>query len=186
MKFVIDKTLNTKEYSEPMRHMMTPSEWSGIRQDKSLNQFHDLIDSNEKDIYYTIEVKNTPLIINHREIMETGMDYLLKYDVVVDLMEYFDEYNMWYNSFRMKLNSKSEVNYSKENLSSMDEVQLDKLKNFTPGQTQYLNGWMRHLGKMIRPDEEYKVEGDKTGVYSSLFKTQSEYVSEVTSSNSTD
>ena len=68
----------------------------------------------------------------------------------------------------------------------MDEVQLDKLKNFTPGQTQYLNGWMRHLGKMIRPDEEYKVEGDKTGVYSSLFKTQSEYVSEVTSSNSTD
>lgn len=184
MKYNINKQNNTKEYQKSHRDLLKSDEvWNDMTKDKNVSKYHELLRTNNDSQYtnYTIEVKNIPLEINHREIMEHGINYLFQNDVVVDIPSYWDEYMNWYTNFHMKLTSKSEVNMSMKDLSTKQDTQNS---NFINGQIQYLDGWMRYLKGLIEPDTIVNEVGDKTGVYSSLFSQSTEWVSEVTGSKS--
>lgn len=90
---------------------------------------------------YTIEVKNIPLKVNHTQLLQEGYEYLLDQNVVVNRDEYLEEYQSFLNTFRVYLNSKQEVQKSKEDLS----------REF--GDKQYTEGWRRHLMSYVEPEK---------------------------------
>ena len=185
MKYIIDKTLNTPEYQQPLKDILKSDDvWVDVKKDKNMIEYKNLMESNNYSYQtsYSILVKGVPLQINHRLIMKSGMEYLYSKDVVVSMEDYFTEYNNWYPSFSMELNSKSEVNMSCEDLSFSPDNK--KYKDFVVGQKQYLLGWIGHLGSMVEPDKVTIKSGDNTGKYSSLFQKNKEMISEISGSNS--
>ena len=185
MKYVIDEKLNTKEYQQNHSEILKSDDvWKDMIKDKNMVEYKELLRSNNYsyNTSYTLKVKDIPLQIKHREIMETGMKYLTSKNVIVSLKEYFTEYNNWYPQYCVETNSKSEVNMSCEDLSNTTDDK--KYKDFINGNRQYLDGWIRHLGGMIEPEKVPNKSGDKTGKYSSLFQQNDEWISEVSGSNS--
>jgi len=88
---------------------------------------------------YGVVVNNVDLMIDHRQIMKSGMDYIIEKGKSVDFSEFLNEYHFWFNGFYPKVSNKQDIQKSGKDLSpKMTE--------------QYQNGFVSHIRNIIDPN----------------------------------
>jgi len=168
-----------KTYIEGISKFFTDTNLNVLPRDPNYQNVKSLIQSNENDCIYTIEVKNIPLQINHFRNLQEGLKYLLGQRVVISPKEYLEEYHKFVSSFRVTLNSKQEVQMSKETMSSKSTEENER-NPFINGNEQFLIGWKNHLQSIIEPDK--MIVSDDVVDVSEMFSDLENFISEVTGS----
>lgn len=185
MKYIINDKLNTDVYKKETQGFFTKNILSSLSNDKNMSKYDKLSGLCDGGQFNTsVVVDNVKLEIDHTNVMNIGLEYLFSRNVIVSIEDYLEEYNNWYSSMRMKVNSKSDLTKSSETLSTQSMTDRFGRKVLESGNDQYCRGWCQYLVKMIEPDKVKTKVSDETGKYSKMLQKNRELISEVTGSQS--
>ena len=104
---------------------------------------------------YGVVVKNVELTLDHRLVMKSGMDYLVKEGKSVSFPDFLKEYHSWFQGFYPSVSNKQDIQKSGKSLTP------ELLK-------QYQKGFVKHLRSYVDPNytDTSKVSFDD--IYSSV------------------
>jgi|MDSZ01.2.fsa_nt_gb hypothetical protein len=104
---------------------------------------------------YGVVVNNVDLMIDHRQIMKSGMDYIIEKGKSVDFREFLNEYHYWFRGFYPKVSNKQDIQKSGKVLS--------------PDMTeQYQKGFVTHIGNIIDPNYQEETTTSFDDVFGSV------------------
>ena len=146
MEFTKNKSGVSQDYQEKMNTL--------FRMDNHLEvvgkEVPSMINLNERDNEkgkYGVIVESVDLVINHTEILENGMKYLIDEGVSLnDPLDYWNEYSTWVDNFNSQVESKGKIQESSEKLSPSIQKQFQK-------------EWMSHLESKVYPNRKPKSSG---------------------------
>ena len=146
MEFTKNKEGVSKDYQEKMNTL--------FRKDNHLEivgqSVPSMINLNEKDDEKGkdgVIVESVDLVIDHTEILENGMKYLIDEGISVNNpLDYWNEYSTWVDTFNSKVESKGKIQESSEKLSPSI-------------QRQFQDEWMSHLESKVFPNRSPKSSG---------------------------
>ena len=146
MEFTKNKQGVSQDYQEKMNTL--------FRMDNHLEvvgkEVPSMINLNERDNEkgkYGVIVESVDLVINHTEILENGMKYLIDEGVSLnDPLDYWNEYSTWVDNFNSQVESKGKIQESSEKLSPSI-------------QKQFQDEWMSHLESKVYPNRKPKSSG---------------------------
>ena len=146
MEFTKNKQGVSQDYQEKMNTL--------FRMDNHLEvvgkEVPSMINLNERDNEkgkYGVIVESVDLVINHTEILENGMKYLIDEGVSLqDPLDYWNEYSTWVDNFNSQVESKGKIQESSEKLSPSIQKQFQK-------------EWMSHLESKVYPNRKPKSSG---------------------------
>ena len=146
MEFTKNKSGVSQDYQEKMNTL--------FRMDNHLEvvgkEVPSMINLNERDNEkgkYGVIVESVDLVINHTEILENGMKFLIDEGVSLqDPLDYWNEYSTWVDNFNSQVESKGKIQESSEKLSPSIQKQFQK-------------EWMSHLESKVYPNRKPKSSG---------------------------